>query len=316
MKQFLSNLAILFLFLFLTIEISAANSIILKSGKTIKGTVINQNEKGLTVKLADGSTQTIEKYKILKVVYKDVSEEEEKKIRIAEEKKLSEKLAKDEEARKKKEEEEAKKQAKIDEKNRLESEKDILAKKSKEEELREKARREGTRKVTDVLWRSAVLPGWGFFHADRKVTGAVYSGLFTTSLLYALATRSKVDSAKSEYEDASLYYQVARPDPVNFLTADGFNFGSYYLVDTYATEYVKGKKNDFKGLSNRYNGALGLALIVYITQLTHTYFMGQDWVEEEFLSNGKAGLNIDSKWESAGINSWEFRSDMGYTWKF
>jgi len=316
MKQIFSYLAILIFYFLIVIELSALNSIILKLGKTIKGTVVNQNEKGLTVKLQDGSTQTIEKYKILKVVYKDVSAEEENKIRYAEEKKIADNKRKEDEIKRKKEEQEAKKQAEIDEKNRIATEKENESKKSREEELREKARREGTRSVTDVLWRSAVLPGWGFFHADRKVTGAVYSGLFTSSLLYALAIRGKVNTAKAEYEEASLFYQVGRPDPINFLTADGFNFGTYYLVDSYSTDYVKGKKNEFKSMSNKYNGALGLALIVYITQLTHTYFMGQDWVEEEFLTNGRSGLNIEYKWKSAGQNTFEFRSDMGYTWKF
>lgn len=86
---------ILFSFLILfSFPLLAVNTVILKNGKTIKGKVTDQNEKGLTVQTSEG-TQTFPKSQILKVVYKDVSAEEADKIRLAEEKKLREKEEKE-----------------------------------------------------------------------------------------------------------------------------------------------------------------------------------------------------------------------------
>jgi hypothetical protein len=323
MKQFISLLTIFFFLLLFPIEVFASHSIILKSGQTIKGTVINQNEKGLTVKLGNGSSQTIEKNKILKVVYKDISEEEETKIRIEEDKKVAEKNRIEEEKRKKLQESDDKKQAIQNEKNRIEDEKKKLAddklkeeKFKKESELREKARREGSRKLSSVMWRSAILPGWGLFHANRPVAGTIYSSLFAGTVLYALTANSKVKSAKSKYEQDSLFYQVLRPDPINYLNSGGIDYGSYYVVDKVFSDNVAKSKNEFKSKANMYNGALGAAVLVYFIQLTHSYIAGKNWVEEEFLTQGKqSGFDLESRWETAGV-SWEFRTDMGYTWRF
>lgn len=323
MKKVFSLLSMFIILILFPIEIFASHSVILKSGKTIKGTVINQNEKGLTVKLSNGSSQTIEKNKILKVVYKDVSEEEENKIRIEEDKKLAEKNRLEEEKRKKVQEAEDKKQSIQNEKNRIEEEKKKLAedklkdeKIKKEAELREKARKEGTRKLSSVMWRSAILPGWGLFHANRPVAGTIYSSLFAGTVLYALTANSKVKSAKSKYEQDSLYYQILRPDPINYLNAGGLDFGSYYIVDKLVSDNATKSKNEFKSKSNLYNGALGVAVVVYFIQLTHSYLAGRNWVEEEFLTQGgKSGFDLESRWEAAGV-SWEFRTDMGYTWRF
>jgi hypothetical protein len=325
-----------FLTIFLLILPSAtfaAHSVILKSGKTIKGLVTGQNEKGLTIKLPDGTSQTIEKSRILKVVYKDVSEEEEKKIRLEEEKKLAEKTRKEEELKKKKEEEEAKKLAAEEEKRLKEEEKKRLA----EEEARKKAEqealnkeeqnrlawerakirseKEGTRSVWDVMWRSALVPGWGLWYADRPISGSIYGGLFYSSLLYAVSLRGQVNSAKSAYDNNSLFYQVARPDPANFLTATGFNAGGYFVTDNIFKDFVGNSRDNYRAKVNQYNGALGVVALVYIVQLTHSFIAGSDWVVEEFYSPVADGIQMESRWEATGV-SWEMRSDVNYTWRF
>jgi hypothetical protein len=341
MKSFLFKIIIFLTILVVCpIGISAAHSVILKSGTTIKGNVVGQNEKGLTIKLTDGSTQTIPKNKILKVVYKDVSADEEKKIRVDEEKKLQAQKAKEEAARQKKEEAEAKKlaekQLKEEEAQRKKDEeaaKKLAAeegKKASEEErasaaraeririAHERARTEGTRSTFDVVWRSAVLPSWGLYHADRPISATIYSGLFWGPLLYAVNLKKQVITAKSNYDNASLFYQVARPDPVNFLTPAGFDVVGYYFADTYTKDYVSSAKKQYKAKTAQYHGALGTAALVYIIQLTHSFIVGSNWVLEEFLepeSVVQKGFEMDSRWEATGV-SWELRSDIQYSWRF
>lgn len=77
-----------------------ANSVLLKSGETIKGNITSQDAESIVVQEANGNSRTISKKKILKVVYKEVSEEALQEIRKEEERKLalkSEKESKDKE---------------------------------------------------------------------------------------------------------------------------------------------------------------------------------------------------------------------------
>lgn len=83
------GILILFLFL-LPINVYSSQTILLKNGRTISGTILEHNEKKLTIKLENGNSETIEKKKILKVVYKELSKDEERKIRISEEQNLLE----------------------------------------------------------------------------------------------------------------------------------------------------------------------------------------------------------------------------------
>lgn len=341
MKSFLYNIILILIIVTLSpIGLSAAHSVILKTGTTIKGNVVGQNEKGLTIKGLDGTTQTIPKDKILKVVYKDVSADEEKKIRIEEERKIQAKKAKEDAERQKKEEAEAKrlaeKQQKEDEAKRIKEEAE--AKKLAEEErnkiskedraaaeraeririAHERARTEGTRSAFSIVWRSAILPSWGLYHADRPISATIYTGLFWAPLLYAVRLKSEASSAKANYDTASAFYQVARPDPVNYLTPAGLDISGFYLLDTYTKDYVSSTKKVYKAKTAQYHGALGTAALVYIIQLTHSYFAGSNWVLEEFLepdSVVQKGFEMDSRWEATGV-SWELRSDIQYSWRF
>ncbi len=72
-----------------------ANSVLLKSGETIKGNITSQDAGNIVVQESNGNSGTISKKKILKVVYKDVSEEALKEIRKEEERKLALKSEKD-----------------------------------------------------------------------------------------------------------------------------------------------------------------------------------------------------------------------------
>nr|WP_246834147.1 hypothetical protein [Leptospira bourretii] len=125
------TLLIIFLCL-VTLPLFAVNTVILKNGKTLKGKVTDQNERGLTVQTAEGS-QTVSKSQILKVIYKDVSEQEAEKIRIAEEKKLREKEEK-EKAKLEKERllAEAKEQKRLEEEAKLAEQTRLAEEKKKE----------------------------------------------------------------------------------------------------------------------------------------------------------------------------------------
>ncbi len=86
----------LFIFIFFSFYSSlfAVHTILLKQGKTIKGTVSNQNLDNLEIQSQDGQKIIIPKKSVLKIIYKDLAEEEESNIRKSEEQKREAERAK------------------------------------------------------------------------------------------------------------------------------------------------------------------------------------------------------------------------------
>ncbi|TGN14254.1 LA_0442/LA_0875 N-terminal domain-containing protein [Leptospira ilyithenensis] len=73
---------LLFVGLFLSsLPLIAINTILLKNGKSIKGIVSSQNLDSVEINRADGKHVIVSKKSVLKIIYKDLAEEEEAKIR-------------------------------------------------------------------------------------------------------------------------------------------------------------------------------------------------------------------------------------------
>ncbi|PJZ36946.1 hypothetical protein CH354_12755 [Leptospira levettii] len=322
MKKYL-----LILILAYSFPILAINTVILKNGKTIKGKVTDQNERGLTIQTSDG-IQTLTKFQILKVVYKDVSEQEAEKIRIAEEKKLRDKEEKeraklekekqiaDEKERKRLEEEE-----KLAEKQRQ----DELAKQESEAEKEAKAEAEwlATRQLGPspaatkcggrlaLIWRSAVLPGWGQYCGGQTTSAGTFGILFFGSLLYSLGPlRTEEKNAKSHYDTMVLLNQIGGPG--TRLTAQNISLPSEFLAGyietSIADDLIVKSKNNAKEANTKYLVGLGTAGIIYITNIIHAYMIGRDtYPERPVVQSGgkqfKEGWDFESSWDKPqGVN--------------
>ncbi|MCE9501367.1 MAG: hypothetical protein K8R21_12845 [Leptospira sp.] len=168
--------AIFLTLLLLTFGIEA-ETILLRDGNSLKGKITAQNFKEITIAVTDQEGQTkevsVNKSNIIKVVYHDLQKEEEEKLRAMEDEKNkslgNEKL---------KQEQEEKQKLAYEEK-RLQEEAD----RKSQENIRKKEER-GSR--FGALARSAILPGWGQWHGDRKITGIIWPVLFlsTAGALY------------------------------------------------------------------------------------------------------------------------------------
>ncbi|WP_246052078.1 LA_0442/LA_0875 N-terminal domain-containing protein [Leptospira idonii] len=99
MKNQIKILSLL-LCLFLSFPLLAVHTILLKKGKTIKGQVTNQNLETVEITSTDGKHLVIPKKSVLKILYKDLAEADEVKIRKEEENKRETERAKLLEARK------------------------------------------------------------------------------------------------------------------------------------------------------------------------------------------------------------------------
>lgn len=309
------------LIILISFPLLAVNTVILKNGKTIKGKVTDQNERGLTVQTAEG-TQTISKAQILKVIYKDVSDQEAEKIRIVEEKKLREKEEKDK-AKLEKERllAEAKEQKRLEEEAKLAEKNKLVEEKNKETQAEKEARAEAewlaNRKLGPspaatqcggrlaIIWRSAVLPGWGQYCGGQKMSAGTFGTLFFGTLLYSLGPLRKEDNnAKSNYDNMILFNQIAGPG--TRFNAQNISLPSELLVgfiETSIVEDIIGKsKDNAKEANTKYLAGLGTAGILYITNLVHAYMIGRDqYPDRPSVSTGgkqiKEGLDWDTNWD-------------------
>lgn len=130
MKYFLiSFLTILF---FQHNDLSASQTVLLKNGKSMKGTIVSQDADGLTIESEEGDRSMIPKSILLKVIYREVDEVEKEKIRKEEEEKLAEKERLEAEEKRRKQEE---KRRILEEKRKEFEEKKKTELQSLEEEL-------------------------------------------------------------------------------------------------------------------------------------------------------------------------------------
>lgn len=323
----MKKIALILFLLTLTSSLFPINTVILKNGKTIKGKVVDQNEKGLTVQTSEGN-QTITKAQILKVIYKDLSDQEAEKIRIAEEKKLREKEEK-EKAKLEKERllAEAKEQKRLEEEAKLAEKQRLEEEKLKETQLEKDAKAEAdwlaTRQLGPspaatkcggrlaLVWRSAVLPGWGQYCGGQTTSAGVFGSLFLGTLLYSLGPlRTEERNAKSNYDTMVLLNQIGGPNTrlnaQNISVPIEFVFG---FIETSITEdLIQKSKNEAKEANTKYLAGLGTAGIIYITNVIHAYMIGRDqYPEKPVVQSGgkqfKEGWDFESSWDKPHSNT-------------
>jgi hypothetical protein len=316
----------LILILLVPITLSAENTVILKNGTNLKGKVISQDNANLTVKLATGNTQTVVKSQILKVIYKDLSEQEAQKIRAIEEQKLkakeeaerlkkekAEKLA--EEKERKRQEAEDRKAAElqktIDLKEKEEAEK--LAKRNADKEKQEKDWIEANKdkyvtseaskncgSANGILWRSAILPGWGQLCGGHYVS----AGIIFTSLIGSIAysqnsLRPQVSDTRAQYDLLSTYAVLGGPISrfsLEYISSSS-DLTNLIVENVIVNDLVSNSKNDYKAANYRYMGSLAGIGIIYFANLFHAYVIGKDTLMER-PTISMAGERIKEGWDA------------------
>jgi len=273
----------LVLFFLLSGQALLAETVLLRSGAMEKGKVTSQNEKTLTLTKPDGKTIDIPKTKILKVIYQDVSEAEALKIKEEAERKEKAKAEKEKLAS---EEEEKKKEKEKLEKERIEA--DALEKIEKEKREKEQPKLAGYEPSPGavecgsrfaILWRSALVPGWGQYCAGYKVSGALFfAGSFLSLYNAEVRLAQEVKSAEANYDRLSLIYQFAGPlsnlRAIDLLSTD--LAGNRLLETSIWTSAIDTARNDFREATVRQNANYAMIVLLYITNLVHAYAIGRD----------------------------------------
>lgn len=173
-----------------------------------------------------------------------------------------------------------------------------------------KTHRTGDRNRWSLVWRSALLPGWGHYKAERKKTAYVYGALFGTGLAATFFSAQKVTQSKADYDQASLNAQI-------------LGGSSPFLAGQILTN---GKRDDYKKAVDDYQKISTATAVVYLIQLVHVYYTGISWEEEEVAQTPqgsilKKGFQMDSmrdfnSSQTGSTSSFGWRAEAKYNWFF
>ncbi|MBE7412282.1 MAG: hypothetical protein L6Q54_14485 [Leptospiraceae bacterium] len=295
MKKNLFQLVLLFFFSFSLYS----ETIFLKSGKSIEGKIIKQSPESVRVN-SNNKEFEIPKKQIFKIRF-NVTQAEKKQLesqalQIAKKEKEAKnkaELQKEEETRQIELEKELAQFAKPEIKTNEELIKKVNDLESRLNELEKfteiqsdwKDYYKRKRSPWDLVWRSAILPGWGLVYAKEGYIGKAYTflTLFTLATAIGLESSEKSQSRKlkSKFVDDLIVtpamYSVIVPgssDPAN---------PAYSLI---SMQRLKGVSNftknydELQNTSKMKHNAFRIAAGLYIFQLIHAGIKGYFWSKE------------------------------------
>ena len=122
----------------------------------------------------------------------------------------------------------------------------------------------------DIVWRSALLPGWGLYHAGDRISGV---GVGILTLLAAnnyFSANATVSSTRSSYESAAVLSLLTTSSSLNSIL-------SINALNSYSTY-----QNSISGQRQ----ALGILAAVYLGQLGYSYYRGIRYEREDLPKTG------------------------------
>ncbi|MCW7493058.1 hypothetical protein ND861_11560 [Leptospira sp. 2 VSF19] len=280
-------------YLTLLISISLTHSlfpetVILKSGKTFYGSVIDQNREFLKLKEKNGIILQFPKIDILKVTYKDLNAKEVKKIIEVENKKNQPQT-----------------------KNEIELDENISFESTNQNKKINPT--ENPKKIRwDVVVRSTILPGLGQFHWDEPVWGSVY-------LLTFLGAAINYHNAWNEHEKAKSEFQNDFRSLV-ILGSGNAGFSLYYMDKINLV-------SEYRSTANSLNTASDILISVFLINFIDSMLFRTEKNSKPYTSFvKKAGLNIKAEMINSDqfhlysreqrITSGSVDYKIGYTWVF
>ncbi|XDD50575.1 DUF5683 domain-containing protein [Leptospira sp. WS92.C1] len=253
-----------YFFLFLLPSFLFGETIIFKDGSILKGKISSQNAQSVTIKTEDGKLQEISKVRVLKVVYKNVSQEEAQKIKKEEEAKLL-----IQEQKKKEKEDQKKIEEQLVQKNKEEKEKQSRSEEEvkkantnqKEQERLSRIQQKGMN-PWDVTRRSAVLPGWGQWTDERKVPAIVFSSLFVSALYWIHRENQIYRKSVKDLNHINNPYETFLPVPT---------FGDPITLYLYSKPFEDQRERVSQNYQNL-QLSIGFAILVYAANIFDAYF--------------------------------------------
>lgn len=177
----------------------------------------------------------------------------------------------------------------------------------------------------ELVYRSALFPGWGQRHAKQDFMGNTF-GISIFSLLFLGGfIEYQAKQAKIAIEDKLVTEVVINPLTINSL------FSSSSLLSTYqANQAIKkiNAANDALELADTQitlaRRMTQLAIAIYLAQIIHAYIIGVEWAKvkpRDYSEKGlKAGISFDVIPDTNGLrgttNGGGTRSEIRYSFSF
>ena len=149
----------------------------------------------------------------------------------------------------------------------------------------------GLRSPFDLVWRSALFPGWGHLHADQNTTGILYGALFWSAAILTAVEYGAVADAKAAYEQESTNAFVV-------VAAVGQSGGTGLFL--YSLSANNAAFDSYSRETGRFTASATALVLVYAFQLAHAYYSGVDWVNAGLIApEAEQSWNLDLRPERA-----------------
>lgn len=127
-----------------------------------------------------------------------------------------------------------------------------------------------------IVWRSALVPGWGQWKADKKLYATIAFGGTLLTAAYTISKYTEFQSAESSYD--------SKMQVVGILTLGGSRITgnplagqsgfllSIYFANSFFQPYSQAQIGG--------NNAIQTLAVVYVVQLFHSFMIGNNWEKE------------------------------------
>ncbi|TGM16414.1 hypothetical protein EHQ81_04095 [Leptospira selangorensis] len=158
----------------------------------------------------------------------------------------------------------------------------------------------------DLVWRSAVLPGWGLFHAKEYRKARLTMIITSVLILSELKGHKEEVERREEFENSrnlfiaySNFYSQPDPGMITFLA-----------------NYQHSKQDDLDGVRSRNDLRLALLGTKYILQLAYTYWRGIKWEEGDNSSGFDLNIRTYAQSDARDQVKDSFGMDLKYRFLF
>jgi len=173
----------------------------------------------------------------------------------------------------------------------------------------------------DLVWRSAMVPGWGQYYYNEKFSAYLYASLFTMGLMYNLSSISAYRDARDNYFNDPLFYLNASTPPY-ISSSNGLISGNPNLSPITLLNFISYNQNkkEYETKNSQLNGSAQFVLGIYLVNLLDALVFRNDrsylLVNHEPVTGWQFSL-INNSNSSKIVPGYEpFQYNLSYTWSF
>ena len=194
------------------------------------------------------------------------------------------------------------------------------------------------RSMWSIVWRSALVPGWGLTYGRDSGLGSVYTSLFIVTSLGGAGYKASLNSLEKSIDDKLITDLIVQPlllstfasasastattaATATSLSTDLKNYQNSYNTPIKLYKYMQ-SKDDFNQQVANADKVLAAAAGIYALQLIHSAIYGYFWAKRtprKFSDEKTTGWNIQISplaRRNPITNNQDWQMDVGYRFEF